>query len=155
MNSIAPIKSKTQLLRFFLRLQIYFFGAIVMVTMGCVNNELRHKAFKKSDHLISNLDKDSAYLFFSKKYFNQDEIKILIADMKSRCDFRNRKSRFINDFYQRDIGDGLDNVFFIYELELACDTVRFITKFSLSGEPELIGFKVEPIEQRNPLVEKN
>lgn len=51
-----------------------------------------------SSEPIDQLDSDSVHRFFPKKYFTTEELHILADDLKRRCDFKNRRGKFINDF---------------------------------------------------------
>ena len=35
---------------------------------------------------------------------------------------------------------------------MKCDSLRFILSFNTEDEPELMGFKFEPIETENPMI---
>jgi len=67
------------------------------------------------------------------------------------CYWKNKNGKFVDFFTEKNIG-GIDQTAFIYEYYMKCDSLRFILSFNTENEPELMGFKFEPIETENPMI---
>ena len=121
-----------------------------VLSPGCVDNDLKEKARLKSDEVMNNLGNSDSYRHFSEKYFPKDKMISLLEDLKTNCDFENRNGRYIDYFYEST--PGADKISFIYEYDLKCDSLRFLLGYKLEYEPELISFKIEPIETENKML---
>lgn len=75
-----------------------------------------------------------------------------MQELREKCDFKNRKGLFINDFTVTQ--PGRKTVSFIYEYKLKCDDIRFIISYDLTEDIELLEFKLEPVEKDNPMITK-
>lgn len=129
--------------------------SILCVTIGgalfkCTDVDQISKARVKADAVICNLGSEQAYLDFPEKNFSREEIKRYFTGFGHNCDYKSRKGRLIDSYFER--GKSSDNISFIYEFFLKCDSLRFILKFELKDDPTLVAFRVEPIEQYNPMV---
>jgi hypothetical protein len=122
---------------------------------SCVDSELKDKALRKSNEIINQLDSETVYSSFSKKYFTQEEITRLTTHLRTQCDYQNRIGGFVNDFYESDLDAEPDKVNFLYEFFLRCDTVRIVLKFELAVDPQAVGLTIEPIETPNAMVDKD
>lgn len=70
----------------------------------------------------------------------------MAKQVKANCNYENRQNNFIGDYYERRLGSNLDAVSFEYEMFLECDTLRVVLKFELKSEPEIVGFRIDPID---------
>ena len=120
------------------------------IQLSCTDNDLKNVARQKSDTLINNIGKTDAIKYFSEKYFSRDELVPILNDLGFNCDFEHRKGKFVDYFYESTPGP--DKVNFIYEYYLQCDSLRFILGYKLENDPELIWFKIEPIEIENKMI---
>ena len=132
------------------------FGVIVvllglLVYKGINKTSQIQDLHAKSDSIIENLDQESVFSHFPKKYFPEDQIYVLLGTMTLNCDWKNRDGKFVDYFTMGNIG-GVDQVSFIYEYYLDCDSLRFILTYNLDDEPELMGFHIEELEKENPMV---
>jgi len=119
----------------------------------CAGNSHREEARLASDNLLNKIGEGIAFGYFPEKYFPKDQSDKVLTDLKVHCDFANRQGGFVNDFYQKRIGSD-DQISFVYEFYLKCDSIRVITTYSIGGRIEIHGFKLEPIEKENPMVLK-
>jgi hypothetical protein len=124
--------------------------SLVLACLCCVDNELKEKAHKKADQVILDLHTEKAYTFFSDKFFSREHIELISRDLREKCDYENRSGKFVDYYYES--MPGTDKVSFIYEYFLKCDSLRFILKYDLKPEPELIWFKLEGIGIKNPMI---
>lgn len=96
------------------------------------------------------LHTEKAYTFFSDKFFSRQQIELISLDLREKCDYENRSGKFVDYYYEST--PGTDKVSFIYEYFLKCDSLRFILKYDLKPEPELIWFRLEGIEAENAMI---
>ncbi len=136
--------SKVRISVLFLTVQLFF---------ACVENSHRIEARSASDNLLERIGKGTAYEYFPEKYFPKAQSDKLLSDLKVNCDFANRRGGFVNDFYQKRIG-GEDEISFIYEFYLKCDSIRIITTYNIGSKMEVRRFKLEPIEKGNSMLLK-
>lgn len=129
---------------------VFFILILPSLFLGCVNTDLKEEARIKSDEIIKHLADTSSYAYFPRKHFPRDQMIATLHDLRVNCDYENRKGRFIDYFYESK--PGADRVSFIYEYYLNCDSIRFILGFKLDAEPELVWFKLEPIEVENKMI---
>ena len=97
-------------------------------------------AQEQANYIMENLDKP-----------NIGEKFPIIGGIRQNCDWKNKDGKFVDFFTQKNIG-GIDQTAFIYEYYMKCDSLRFILSFNTEDEPELMGFKFEPIETENPMI---
>ena len=129
------------------------FSIAILVTgiSCCKSNKAELSAKVKADSLIEKISRGTAIGEFSGKYFPPAQSAAVLNDLKGKCDFANRKGRYINDFYQKNVS-GFDRASYIYEYELKCGKIRFILTYDLGDKIELVNFKMEPISKLNPMV---
>jgi len=128
------------------------FFTVIFLIHGCINPNQIEQARIKADNLLNNISSGNAYDAFPEKYFPRSQTELLLNELSYKCDFANRKGNFINDFYQKERTD--EQVSFIYEFYLKCDSIRFILTYKLGQEPELIKFQLQPIEKENDMITK-
>ena len=104
-----------------------------------------------ADNIIENLDTENIYSKFPEKYFPKEQIQPILGGIKQNCDWKNRDGKFVDFFSQKNIG-GINQTAFIYEYYMKCDSLRFILSVNMENEPELMGFRVEPLENENPMI---
>ncbi len=104
-----------------------------------------------TDEIMENLDSESVYELFPEKYFPKSDLYPIIGGIAQNCDWQNRDGKFVDFFNHKKIG-GVDEVSFIYEYYLSCDSLRFIVTVARLEEPEVMGFHLEPLENENPMV---
>jgi len=106
-----------------------------------------------SKFIIENLDKEIVYKEFSEKNFpNQTQLRQSLDGIKLNCDWRNRKGKFVDFCTMKTIG-GADQIAYIYEYYLKCDSLRFILIYDLDkNKPELSRLNIEPIEVDNKMI---
>ncbi|MDB5146210.1 MAG: hypothetical protein JWQ57_230 [Mucilaginibacter sp.] len=121
--------------------------------IGCKNLSQEQEAKQYADQLLEDISKGTALKDFPVEIFPPSQTLIILNDLKNKCDFANRKGNFVNDFYRKKPG-GIDQVSFIYEYYLKCDSIRFILTYNLDNKIELFNFKMEPIEKDNPMITK-
>jgi hypothetical protein len=128
-------------------LLLFFFAACSSVG--------EERARLMSDELIKNLGQESSENYFEAAYFNKQQMAVILKGVREKCDYENRKGGFVNSFRKEGFstsGPRKTNIFFIYEFYLSCDSVRFVLNYESSKVTKLVGFKVEPIETKNPMI---
>jgi hypothetical protein len=110
-----------------------------------------NKAQELADSVIENLDSESVYLKFPEKYFPKEQMESIIGGIRQNCEWKNRDGKYVDFFSQKNIG-GVDQIAFIYEYHLKCDSLRFILSVNMEKEPELMGFYIEPLENENKMI---
>ena len=108
-------------------------------------------AQEQADYIMNNLDNPKVADKFPAKYFPKEQIAPILMDIRNKCDWKNKDGKFVDFFTQKNVG-GTDQNAFIYEYYLKCDSLRFILAFSTDKEPELMGFRFEPLEAENPMI---
>lgn len=131
---------------------IWVLFILSFVVTNCVNERLKNEAFDHANNVINGLDSPTAYDFFPEEDFPEDYMRVILFELREKCEYKKRTGKFVDDFYERALGHDLDKVTFIYEYFLKCDSVRFILKYELDKEPRLIKFRIEPIESENPMI---
>jgi len=129
---------------------VYLVIFLTIILFGCMNPKKINEARKKSDTLIEEIANGNAAKEFPRKYFNPQQTELILSELKNKCDFINRKGNFINDFTISQNGN--NQVAFIYEYYLKCDSVRIILTYNLGKEIELYKIKIEPIEKDNFMI---
>lgn len=122
----------------------------IIMLVACDNNDQIRQARIKADRLLNNISLGKAYDAFPSKYFPVNQTHALLNELKTKCDFANRKGVFINAF--RQVTPNGNRISFIYEYYLKCDNIRFIITYKLGKNIELHEFKLEPIEKDNPMI---
>jgi len=128
---------------------------ICVLLQGCIDSTSRDEAYSLSNHIIERLDSLGVQDYFPEKHFPRDVMVQMLAEMRERCDYRNRKGGFVNDFYARNIGMNPDRVSFIYEYFLRCDSIRIILTYEIEQKPELVRFTIEPLEVENIMLDRS
>lgn len=106
---------------------------------------------EKANYIIENLDNPSISKEFPEKYFPNEQLEPILGGIRQNCDWKNKDGKFVDFFTSKNIG-GIDQTAFIYEYYLKCDSLRFILSFNVENEPELMGFRLEPIEAENTMI---
>lgn len=133
-----------------------FYNRVIFISLSffmlcCGSNDLRKKAQKEADFLMNHLSEPGIDSLLSEKYFPPTQTDKLLSQLRGRCDYENREGQFVDYFYQQNIG-GTDQVSFIYEFYLACDSLRFIASYKLENDPVLYGLKIEQLEKENSMI---
>ncbi|MBV6419606.1 MAG: hypothetical protein DAHOPDDO_00829 [Ignavibacteriaceae bacterium] len=126
--------------------------ALVLISCTKIDQKQIDQAKKLSDKLLDDIAVGHANAAFSEQYFPSDQTKIILSELKNKCDFANRKGNFVNDFYES--RSGYFKVHFIYEYYLKCDSVRIITSYNLNDKIELYSFKIEGLGESNFMILK-
>lgn len=124
---------------------------IVFALIRCSNQSHIEQAKDMADQLLKKIATGNAIEDFSEKYFPHSQAQVILHDLQYKCDFANRKGRFINDFQTQ---NETNRISFIYEYYLKCDSVRFILTYNLGQNIELYEFKLEPINKKNFMITK-
>jgi hypothetical protein len=122
-----------------------------MLQIACNTNRKKDVAKENAEQLLNSIAQGSAIKYFPEKYFPRNEMELILTDLKDKCDFRNKKGHFINDFYRKNV-NGTNQISFIYEYYLKCDSIRFILTYNLGDPIELFHFGLEPIEKDNSMI---
>lgn len=126
-----------------------FSFAILLLLLGCHIKSTNFDMVKeRADVLLDKIADGTAENEIPIKYFPLEQTKIIMDDLKNKCDFKNRQGHFLNEFYSTD----KSKVSLIYEYYLKCDSIRFILTYDLSKKIELCEFKLEPIEKDNQMI---
>lgn len=129
----------------------YFLLALVLLVLNLSCRRNTRSLKQKSVVLLDEIADGTADHEFSEKYFPHEQTVIFLKQLKDYCDFKDREGHFINDFYETKVG-GVDNVYFIYEYYLKCDSARLIIGYRLDRHPELFSFRIESIKRDNPMI---
>jgi hypothetical protein len=128
-------------------------GFVILFT-SCNNNgkiEKQEKAQKMSDYIIENLTKSEVFKEFPEKYFPKEKTEKRLGDIKTNCDWANRKGKFVDYFTMEK--NGKNRTAYIYEYFLNCDSLRFILIYDMEQkDPELFQFNIEPIEEPSQMI---
>lgn len=119
---------------------------------SCKMNDKEEKARDLSFTLLEKIEKGTALGEFPEKRFPPGQGRKLLNALKNECDFKNRKKLFIGEYYQKNL-TGPDHIAFIHEYRLKCEDLRLIIVYALEEEPELFGFRVDPVSKSDPMVE--
>ena len=111
----------------------------------------QNKAQAIADGIIEYLTSDNIYKEFPEQYFPKEQLEPIIGGIKQNCNWQNRDGKFVDFFAHKRIG-GIDQTAFIYEYYLDCDSLRFIISMNMENAPELMGFNIEPLENKNPMI---
>jgi hypothetical protein len=126
-----------------------FLCCLLLTLLGCTSKEEFDKASHHANSVVDNLVSDDAIRYFDGTYFNRAQIAEMIGGVRKACDYQNRVGGFVQ--YNYHVHNGVKIVDFAYEFRMKCDTVRLILTYELGNDPNLIGFKVEPIETPSSL----
>ena len=135
----------------YIRLRNFSILIPIIILSTCKNFSKEQAAQKASEQVLVDISNGPAAKDFPTKYFPRDQSVAILADLKNKCDFANRKGNFVNDFYQSNPNDG-DLVSFIYEYYLKCGKIRLILTYKISDEIELFNFRLEPTTKSNSMV---
>ncbi len=109
------------------------------------------KARANSSFIMENFNKESITSEFSEKYFPKEQTVKLLNDFRQNCNWENRKGKFVD--FTTMLNDGKNNVAYVYEYLLSCDSLRFILIYDIDQEePELFNLKIEPIEKKSQFI---
>ena len=106
---------------------------------------------EQANYIMENLYNPNIGEKFLAKYLQKEQLERIIGGIRQNCDWKNKDGKFVDFFTEKNIG-GIDQTAFIYEYYMKCDSLRFILSFNTENEPELMGFKFEPIETENPMI---
>lgn len=124
-----------------------------LLCCGCFERVKQMETAKRmSELLLDRIGEGTALDEFPEKHFPREQGERLLHALKEDCDFKNRKGVFVNDVTST--FNTQWRVSYIYEFMLKCDTVRLVLSYNLGKEPELVEFKIEPIEKHNPMILK-
>ena len=132
---------------------IIYFLLFALLTNCNVKDKLekQKKAQKDADFIITNLDKRDVFAHFPVNIFPKEQTEKLLGDISKNCDWTNRKGNFID--YTTILDNGKEEVAFIYEYFLKCDSIRFILIYNIDEkEPKLFKFQMEPLEKKNSMI---
>jgi hypothetical protein len=132
------------------------FGVIFLIVgaigyYGWRNMQKLNLAHDKADYIMANLDNQNISDKFPVKYFPKNKLDPILLGIREKCDWKNKDGKFVDFFTQKNVG-GVSQNAFIYEYYLKCDSLRFILSFNTEKDPELMGFRFEPLETKNPMV---
>jgi len=110
-------------------------------------------AQKDADDIISNLDKTYILNQFPPKNFpNRAQLQNVVSELDLKCDWKNRDGNFVDFYTMKNVG-GTNQVAFIYEYYLKCDSLRFILTYNLFADnAELSRFDIKPLEVENSMI---
>jgi len=113
--------------------------------------EKHNKGQEKSDYIMENLTSAEVTNEFPEKYFPKEQTEKLLGDIKTNCDWENRKGKFVDFFTMNN--NGKNSTAYIYEYFLQCDSLRFVLIYDMEQEePELLKLNIEPIEQPSQMI---
>ena len=113
--------------------------------------EKHTKAQEKSDYIMKNLTNSEVSSEFPEKNFPKDQTQKLLNDIKTNCDWENKKGKFVDFFTMNN--NGKNSTAYIYEYFLQCDSLRFVLIYDMEQEePELFKLNIEPIEQPSQMI---
>ncbi len=113
--------------------------------------EKQNKAKECADFVMENLDKQEVINQFPEKYFPRQQFKPFLDTLTKNCDFKSKRGKYV-DFFNL-MNAGKNQIAFIYEYILKCDSLRFIYMYDLESErPELFNFRIEGLEQQNKMI---
>lgn len=120
---------------------------------ACVDKGKANLARLDCESLINDIENGKANSRFSAEYFPVEQTNILMSNLVSGCDFKNRRGLQTGEVVSKK--DGKNLAYFVYEYYLKCDSIRFVFIYDITGTtPQLFNLKMEPIEKENPLVNK-
>ena len=110
-------------------------------------------AQKDADNIISNLNTTRVLNQFPSKNFpNRAQLQNVVSELDLKCDWKNRDGKFVDFYTMKNVG-GTNQVAFIYEYYLKCDSLRFILTYNLFADnAELSRFDIQPLEVENPMI---
>jgi hypothetical protein len=126
---------------------------LALLTSCNIKNKLerQEKAQKDANFIIDNLDKSEVISHFPEKYFPKDQTEKLMENLIGNCDWSNKKGHFVD--YTTIMDNGKNEIAFIYEYFLKCDSIRFILVYNIDdNDPLLFNFQMEPLEKKNLMI---
>jgi len=125
------------------------------MVLSCVNNKGWKNARLLADRVIEDIKQDRAISHFQGRPFVSDQKMIAesLSVFAGPCQMSRSPGQFVGDFYESNSGNlSSDFVYFLYEYEMPCDSVRFILKYRIDvTPPELVKFYSEPMEAENKM----
>ena len=87
-------------------LKINLYSLMLIITfvfvIGCgMENKKRSEAKAKGDFLLEAIAEGKAVELFPKDLFPIEQTRAVMHDLQHKCDFKNRKGVFVNDYYQK------------------------------------------------------
>lgn len=132
---------------------IIIISIVILLMMANKNAKQIEFAQKNADDIISNLDKTDILNQFPPKNFpNRAQLQNVVSELDLKCDWKNRDGKFVDFYTMKNVG-GTNQVAFIYEYYLKCDSLRFILTYNLLADnAELSRFDIQPLEVENPMI---
>ena len=132
------------------------FGVIILIVgifgfVGWRKMQKLNLAQEQANYIIENFDNPNIGEKFPVKYFPKEKLEPILGGIRQNCDWKHKDGKFVDFFNAKNIG-GIDQISFIYEYHMKCDSLRFILSYNVEDEPELMGLKFEPIEVENPMI---
>lgn len=76
----------------------------ILFSLYCCSNELSvAEVQKRADSLLDKIAKGEASNEFPEEYFPSQQRESILYDLANKCDFKNRKGGFVNDYYKKGI----------------------------------------------------
>lgn len=120
-------------------------ATILLLSLGCGNNKIK-LAKAKADQLWKDVATGTAEKDFPEKHFPRTaNFYAILADLKDKCDFKNRKGGLTGQRYQKDVTTALEKVIFVFDYYMPCDTLKFTLTYDLQQSVELYEFRIDPI----------
>lgn len=132
---------------------IIIISIVILLMMANKNAKQIEFAQKNADDIISNLDKTYILNQFPPKNFpNRAQLQNVVSELDLKCDWKNRDGKFVDFYTMKNVG-GTNQVAFIYEYYLKCDSLRFILTYNLFADnAELSRLDIQPLEVENPMI---
>lgn len=135
------------------KISILILGLIFILSSCNISGKMEkhNQAQKKADFIVDNLTQPEVQNEFPEKYFPKDQTIKLLNDLKTNCNWENRKGKFVDFFTIYD--NGKNSTAYIYEYFLQCDSLRFVFIYDMDQKtPELFKLNVEPLEKASPMI---
>ena len=135
------------------KLSLVFILVIIFFGQCSVKEKMQKLELAKAnaDSIMNNLSKPEVIGQFPQKYFPREQVKPFIDTLVSHCDMERKQGKFV-DFFTM-LNNGKSQTAYIYEYFLNCDSLRFIYVYDFeTAKPELMYFKIEGLEQPNPMI---
>lgn len=122
------------------------FCLLLLIVLSSCNNSKVKEARQKAESLWMDIENGTADKDFPQKHFPEAELKPLLLDLKNKCDFKTRKGGFVKEIIHKDLKTSIENVSFVFDYYMKCDTIRFTLTYNLQNNVELYEFRIDPIE---------
>lgn len=122
-------------------------ASVAMVGYQAWQMSLYDRMLRRSDRLVAQLDTPEAERLLKGATVQP----ALLDSITNVCDWAGRDGQFV-DYFSRDKRGAPDEVAYIYEYYLDCDSVRILLNYVWSSDPQLVSVEWEPIEVANELI---